>query len=449
MIVVPAGPLAPAHRHQPRPGRHHPGRFHRPALGPPERRRRPPPGIIGSRFSPECCRCASSWPAPASRTSGSTPTVTPRWRPSCRSSASTPTSSRLSSPRGRSCAVPRPAPWPSTWVSRCESLPDRCFDLVIVGGGPAGLAAAVYGASEGLRTLGLEKFGDRWAGGVELADRELPRLPHRHLGRRPHPAGLHPGREVRRLPHRPVRGDVAARGGGPPDPRPVRRQRGGGPRRHRGQRRTLPAPRRRSPRGVRGQRRLLRRDRDWSGASAVRRRSSSSAVATPPGRRRCSSPTPAPRDHRHPRRRSRREHVALPDRPHRHRTRASRCGRRRRSPGWSGRSLTCRPWQITDATGTTGGPLFRALLLHRGRPVLGLDLRLRRLDDRGFVLTDRALSDRGTSTSAGRRRAGCRCRSRRAIPGCSPWATCARARPSEWRPPSARVRPVSARCTST
>ena len=40
-----------------------------------------------------------------------------------------------------------------------ESLPDRCFDLVIVGGGPAGLAAAVYGASEGLRTLGLEKVG--------------------------------------------------------------------------------------------------------------------------------------------------------------------------------------------------------------------------------------------------------------------------------------------------
>ena len=31
------------------------------------------------------------------------------------------------------------------------------YDLVIVGGGPAGLAAAVYGASEGLRTALIER----------------------------------------------------------------------------------------------------------------------------------------------------------------------------------------------------------------------------------------------------------------------------------------------------
>jgi thioredoxin reductase (NADPH) len=37
-----------------------------------------------------------------------------------------------------------------------ENLPERFFDLVVIGGGPAGLAAAVYGASEGLRTLGVE-----------------------------------------------------------------------------------------------------------------------------------------------------------------------------------------------------------------------------------------------------------------------------------------------------
>ena len=31
------------------------------------------------------------------------------------------------------------------------------YDLAIVGGGPAGLAAAVYGASEGLRTVMIER----------------------------------------------------------------------------------------------------------------------------------------------------------------------------------------------------------------------------------------------------------------------------------------------------
>jgi thioredoxin reductase (NADPH) len=36
-------------------------------------------------------------------------------------------------------------------------MPDGGFDLIVVGAGPAGLAAAVYGASEGLRTLVLER----------------------------------------------------------------------------------------------------------------------------------------------------------------------------------------------------------------------------------------------------------------------------------------------------
>ena len=39
------------------------------------------------------------------------------------------------------------------------TMPGRDFyDLVVVGGGPAGLGAAVYGASEGLRTVLVEKF---------------------------------------------------------------------------------------------------------------------------------------------------------------------------------------------------------------------------------------------------------------------------------------------------
>jgi thioredoxin reductase (NADPH) len=37
-----------------------------------------------------------------------------------------------------------------------QPVPGYIFDLVVVGSGPAGLAAAVYGASEGLRTVGLD-----------------------------------------------------------------------------------------------------------------------------------------------------------------------------------------------------------------------------------------------------------------------------------------------------
>jgi thioredoxin reductase (NADPH) len=38
-------------------------------------------------------------------------------------------------------------------------IPGRTFDLVVIGGGPAGLAASVYGASEGLDTVSLDAVG--------------------------------------------------------------------------------------------------------------------------------------------------------------------------------------------------------------------------------------------------------------------------------------------------
>ncbi len=52
-------------------------------------------------------------------------------------------------------------------------------DLVVVGAGPAGLAAAVYGSSEGLDVLVLETERARRPGRVELEDRELPRFSDR------------------------------------------------------------------------------------------------------------------------------------------------------------------------------------------------------------------------------------------------------------------------------
>ena len=60
-----------------------------------------------------------------------------------------PTEPELKRPKrarsGAICSVFRPA----------RSLPE--YDTMVIGGGPAGLAAAVYGASEGLRTLVIER----------------------------------------------------------------------------------------------------------------------------------------------------------------------------------------------------------------------------------------------------------------------------------------------------
>jgi len=55
--------------------------------------------------------------------------------------------------------------------------PERTYDLLIVGAGPAGLAAAVYGASEGLRTAVLEREAFGGQAGTSSLIRNYPGFP--------------------------------------------------------------------------------------------------------------------------------------------------------------------------------------------------------------------------------------------------------------------------------
>ena len=62
---------------------------------------------------------------------------------------------RAHAPTAGCSSIPTTPSWPARTAST-TSLPDRVVDLAVVGAGPAGLAAAVYAASEGLDTLVLE-----------------------------------------------------------------------------------------------------------------------------------------------------------------------------------------------------------------------------------------------------------------------------------------------------
>ena len=76
--------------------------------------------------------------------------------------------------------------------------PDHVRDVVIVGAGPAGLAAAVYGASEGLDVLVLEASPPGGQAGSSSRIENYLGFPDRHLRAGPRRPRLHAGAEVRR-----------------------------------------------------------------------------------------------------------------------------------------------------------------------------------------------------------------------------------------------------------
>jgi thioredoxin reductase (NADPH) len=98
---------------------------------------------------------------------------------------------------------------PSSGRSVSSDL-SECFDVAIVGGGPAGLAAAVYGASEGLATIVIERESvDGQAGSSSMI--------RNYLGFSRGIGGAELARQAyeqacvrRAVPHRP-RGDFAAK----------------------------------------------------------------------------------------------------------------------------------------------------------------------------------------------------------------------------------------------
>ena len=65
-----------------------------------------------------------------------------------------------------------------------QPLEDLVYDLVVVGGGPAGLAAAVYGASEGLRTAVLEHTAPGGQAGSSMRIENYLGFPDRLDGQR-------------------------------------------------------------------------------------------------------------------------------------------------------------------------------------------------------------------------------------------------------------------------
>jgi thioredoxin reductase (NADPH) len=112
--------------------------------------------VVGSRFSPETMRIREFLTRTRLPHQWLDPDADPEVDAIVRAFSLEPSDLPVVIATGEVLRKPTPGELASYLGLTLDNLPDRSFDLVIVGGGPAGLAAAVYGASEGLHTLGVD-----------------------------------------------------------------------------------------------------------------------------------------------------------------------------------------------------------------------------------------------------------------------------------------------------
>jgi len=112
--------------------------------------------VVGSRFSPETVHIREFLTRTRLPHEWLDPDADPQVDDIVRAFSLEPSDLPVVIATGEVLRRPTPGDLASYLGLTLENLPDRSFDLVIVGGGPAGLAAAVYGASEGLQTLGVD-----------------------------------------------------------------------------------------------------------------------------------------------------------------------------------------------------------------------------------------------------------------------------------------------------
>ena len=321
------------------------------------------------------------------------------------------------------------------------------YDLVVVGAGPAGLAAAVYGASGGPPHRRRRAADVRRPGGNELADRELPRLSRRAVRRGPRPPRDSAGTPFpRRAADRPGGGRHRRRRH---DPRRAARGR------HRDRSHTVllapgrlvPAARRQGRRathrtghlvrhGVRRRRRAARRP-----GSVRHRRGELGRAGRAPPRQRDARDDPL----------SRREppevDVAVPRRPHRGDARGDHVRVRAEVRETHGEE------QLESITIDEGGDVSRV-------PATAMFVFVGAEPHTDWLGTRRPAPSAASSSPASRcstcpglralaAENGIRSRSRRASPASSPPATCATSRSSAWPPRSARGRWPCCSSTST